>query len=115
MKIPDNVKYAYKYLSDNGMDGLVNLHIDNNQGIDIRTQTPSQLQKFADYASFVVSELKPYTKYYTVLNEYDLQRTGEPKGRSGDNYDMDTFEQYATIQEKKQLHTDNTLKIDCRS
>ncbi|MBP3361155.1 MAG: hypothetical protein J6N52_09905 [Clostridia bacterium] len=102
--MPDILVYAYKALSENGMSGLCNLMAENRNGYgdywdgsDILGDTPEELESFAEYSAFVASKLKPYTKYYAILNEFDLKIKPGVTGLSGDGYDMPSDKAYADI------------------
>lgn len=104
--MPDILKYPYMKLHESGMSGLCNLMQgnkygfgDNWNGSDCLGDKDEELVKFGEYASFVASQLKPYTNYYSLLNEFDLKTPGAVGivGVSGDQYDMPTAEYYAKI------------------
>ncbi len=102
--MPDILVYPYKALSENGMSGLCNLMAQNNNGYganwdgeNILGDTEEELTEFAKYARFVASYLKPYTRYYALLNEFDLRGAANVTGLSGDNYDMPSENAYAAI------------------
>lgn len=101
--MPDIIKYAYAELAENGMSGLCNLMQDNSlnygsrwDGNDVLGDTQEEIDEFERYASFVAKELAPYTKYFSILNEFDRCANGAA-GLSGDSYDAPTAEIYAEL------------------
>lgn len=93
--------YPYKKLSENGMSGLCNLMQSNSlgyganwDGTNILGDTDEEVAAFANYAKYVAAKLKPYTKYYSLLNEFDM---GSATGLSGDHYDMPSDDEYAKL------------------
>lgn len=99
--MPDMLLYPYKKLNENGMSGLCQLMQVNPygygaswNGTDILGDTDEEIAAFAKYAEYVASKLKPYTKYYSLLNEFDL---GSGVGLSGDSYDMPSDDEYVKL------------------
>lgn len=101
--MPETIEYAYKELADNGMSGLCQIMQDNSlgfgsrwDGTDVLGDTEEEIKEFGEYAGFVAKELSPYTKYFSLLNEFDRCENGAV-GLSGDYYDAPTAEIYADL------------------
>ena len=93
LRMPSVYIYAYKYLHQNGLWGLANLTAGNALGLGTAPYyadlglTKQGVDAFANYARYVALSISPYTKYYSMPNEYDLAGTAQT-GRSGDRYDQ---------------------------
>ncbi len=100
----DNVLFANQYLDSLGMENLCILNQQNWAYVGSTTPyhyltTQAQRDAWADFCTYIVTELKDYTKYYAISNEFNLQGPGayHPYDHYQSNHNPDNYPYYVDI------------------